>query len=721
MFDNKMRAGLALILVVALAGCGSCGVEDPNNDQEPDAQIVDDADPTPDAGEPDATEEPDVAVEPDTDIDPPDTDRPDTDVPEPDAGPDADMGGMPDAEEHFDPVAICLEDCEYAGDRSDEVDCDYDGLSNAEEVAQLGTDTCDNDTDGDGLSDLGELQQGTDARMPDSDGDGLTDADELFFGYDPLKPDTLEDGILDGDRWIVRACDNPQSEQVDYHVNSPGDWQVALPPAISNYTELTISTATPQSKLAAAVFDDTANEVTAFILSTTPAANDQFGVDILRRYVPPSGGPVRSVGVLEQSSNGGDFDTHDFHTAAIGRYLLRSSTPKSARQIRDQLLFAISPFAAHEVTGLPNSSGATYTQFRIFVSATLRKSAINGNRVITTVAVAPATKFESREKVQFRMDDLTNTTNVSSAADLNETSCSQFRATEGTPAADFYWVLDQSGSMNDEFTTMKNVANQFFAELQNTPLDYRLGVVSMDKDIHGRVRGSAGWHTDQPTFLREIDEYVIDCTGCGPSAGGSEWGLKVAQEGIEWMIGSSAPQNVRIRPDAQIITIFMSDEEAQTFQGTDLNTPPGQALMNDFKTFFQAHTVAFAIVDSLSGSNCRAEGEAYKQIALATGGTYASLCDSDMSETIEDIIFAAAGAASNYRVAHTPISSTLRVFKNGDWVPRSRVNGFDYFAERNSIAFFGTYRPEPTDPNIPGHYGDDVAITYQTFIDTTKD
>ena len=715
MLTKSLRYGLAIAVMVNLAGCASCGPEEtPDDDSGPIIIDTDD-------GQPDMGPEPDAEPPNDTDVPPPDMDTP----PDPDAGdtdpivPDMppDMPEPPEMD-NFDAVQICLADCNYAGDRADEVDCDYDGLSNVEETT-LGTDSCDNDSDGDKLSDLRELQEGTDPLVPDSDGDGLVDADELFFGFDPNNPDTLGDGQLDGDRWIVTACDNPQSEQVDYYLSAEGDWQIALPPAFSNYAELTISTATPQNRKAAAVFDDTANEVTAFILSGTPTPQQQAGSDILRTYVPPSGGPLRTVGTLQQSNNGGDFNTHDFHSAAIGRYLLTTSTPRSARQVRDQLLLALAGLAASDVTGLPNSSGATYTDFRIFISATFRESQIQGNRTITTVAVAPAEKFDSREKVQFRMDDLTNTTNVSSAGDIHTTNCAQFRAGEGNPAADFYWVLDQSGSMSDDFNRMKAVATQFFAELQNTALDYRLGVVNMDRNIQGRVRVPPGWHTDQATFISEIDDYVINCSGCGSTAGYAEWGLWAGQQGIQWMRSSTTPITTRIRPDAQLITIFMSDEEAQSIQDDPLSTTTGQTILNDFITFYQNNSIVFSIVDS-PGFSCDAEGEAYKQVALATGGSYASLCDADISETIEDIIFAATGLASNYRVNDTPISSTLRVFKNGEWVPRSRVNGFDYFAQSNAIAFFGTYRPEPADPTM-GRYGDDIAVSYQTFIDTTKD
>lgn len=716
MLKSRFRHAFCFLITATVVACGSDDNPDDGKD-DPIVIIDDDMDqPEPDAdldmGGGDVTTDPDLG-EPDLG---------ELDLSAPDSGDGDDVGGddVDNTQPEFDPLHACLEDCNYDGPYADEVDCDYDGLSNTEERT-LGTDTCDNDSDGDKLSDLRELQEGTDPLVSDSDGDGLNDADELFFGFDPNNPDTLNDGLLDGDRWIVTACESPQSEQVDYYLSAEGDWQVALPPAFSNYTELTISTATAQSKLAAAVFDDTANEVTAFILSNKPTLSQLAATDVLRTYVPTSGGPLRSIGSLEQSSNGGDFVTHDFNTAAIGRYLVKTSTPKSARQVRDDLLFAIAPFTPADVSGLPNSAGATYTDFRIFISATLRESQIQGNRVVTTVAIAPAEKFETREKVQFRMDDLTNTTGVTSAGDIHQVGCAQFRAGEGNPQADFYWVLDQSGSMIDDFQRMKDVANQFFGELQNTSLDYRLGVVNMDRDIKGRLRVPPGWHTDQATFINEIDTYVEDCQGCGSTAGYAEWGLLVGQEGIQWMRSSSAPENLRIRPDAQLITVFMSDEETQSIQNDRLTTPTGQQILEDFKLFYQNNTIAFAIADDPGYSGgCTPQGEAYKQVALATGGSFASLCDADISETIEDIIFAATGLASNYRVNETPISSTLRVFKNGEWVPRSRTNGFDYFAQSNSIAFFGTYRPEPADPT-EGRYGDDIAVHYQTFIDTTKD
>ena len=158
----------------------------------------------------------------------------------------------------------------------------------------------------------------------------------------------------------------------------------------------------------------------------------------------------------------------------------------------------------------------------------------------------------------------------------------------------------------------------------------------------------------------------------------------------------------KIRPNAQLATIFMSDEDDQSVKNEDdpdgTTYPNEQAAINAYKAFFANNPLAFSIVSP--GSPCGEDALAYREIALASGGAVASLCASDLQGTINQIIDIVAGRASTFRLPNTPISSTLRVYQSDEtfiqelWVPRSRVDGFDYFPQSNSIAFFGTYRPE---------------------------
>lgn len=700
---------LGAIALIAALGVTGCSDDAQNNDTGPidrsDADVTtpEDGGDTSDAGDVDTPDDADI----DADVD---ATSPDADAsPTPDVTPDVDDGG---------------DDAGDADECTGDADCDYDGLTDCEEQ-ELGTAVCDPDTDGDNLNDLDELLQGTDPLVADTDGDGVEDGTEVDLGLDPTKQQSFADGQDDGQRWVVRACESPEGEPVNFYRSNNvlidpsssvqlnvGNWKVALPPSFNNYSELTVSGLSVNNghlddRQAAAVYDDPTNEVAGFMMSYTPPSSERDPLDVLEGHHDA----IEAAGSIDQEFNGGSFNTHDFREAAIGRYLIRASTTRTYKQVRDALLFDMAPFGPSDVSGLPAPSGASYHEFRIFVSAIFREYRDGTKQVLTSVAVAPAEKYDAREKVQFRMDDLTNTTNIAEAVDGHQARCNIEEPKENSKA-DFYWMLDQSGSMSDDYNRVQSVANQFYNELNNTALDYRLGVGNMDESTQGKLR-SAGWHRDLNTFLAEISA-IINWTGNGFE----EYGLKNAEAGIKYMLGISGnpPQNQKIRPDATLITIFISDEEAQSIQDNSLSGSTGQQMLANWINFFRQHTVAFSIVGD--GNGCgSSDGEAYRQVAQGTGGSFTSLCAADISETIEDIIYAATGY-TGYVMPSTPISSSLRVYINGQWVPRSRDNGFDYFAQTNSIAFFGSYRPEIAQGNEPP---DNIAISYETWQDRSKD
>lgn len=102
------------------------------------------------------------------------------------------------------------------------LDCDKDGLTDEEE-RRIGTDPCNPDTDGDGLSDFDEVRRyGTDPLKADTDADGLNDRVEIMeTGTDPRIPDTDQDGLLDGDE-VTRHTD-PKKPDTDGDGLSDGD------------------------------------------------------------------------------------------------------------------------------------------------------------------------------------------------------------------------------------------------------------------------------------------------------------------------------------------------------------------------------------------------------------------------------------------------------------------------------------------------------------------
>ena len=109
-------------------------------------------------------------------------------------------------------------------------DSDGDGLTDVWEI-ENGTDPLNPDTDGDGLPDGWEVANGLDPLDPDGDNgaagdpdeDGLTNAEEFALGTDPQNPDTDGDGLSDGEE--VGLGTDPLVEDTDGD-GLPDGWEV---------------------------------------------------------------------------------------------------------------------------------------------------------------------------------------------------------------------------------------------------------------------------------------------------------------------------------------------------------------------------------------------------------------------------------------------------------------------------------------------------------------
>ncbi|MFW5966599.1 MAG: hypothetical protein ACOCV2_03725 [Persicimonas sp.] len=724
-----MKTQLTIILLAVTVGFYGCADDDGNNNPSDDAGGVTDG--GGDGGGFDAGDGGEDADGPDSgELDGGGDDADQPDGGEGDAGLDADD----DVGEDTGP-----EGCQPG----DTQDSDGDGLYDCEEE-QLCTDPHKADTDEDGLSDRQEFNARTDPCDPDSDGDGVEDGKEVELGLDPNKTETFDDGVEDGERWIVYACENPQSEPLVYSDNLEANWTLALPSTFdNNRVDLELPDADTTNRWAGTVYENPTVEVSGFLFSDVPDSSSTPS-DLMDHY---EGILESEVDDFERTTfNPREFVTHDYQKAQSLEFLVTTDSQMTPNQVREELLFAMAPFDESDVdNNLPTAGGSDYDSFRIALTVTRREYNQDhggGVQSLVSMAVAPAEKVEENAEIGYRMDDLTNTTNVATNSASDQARCDVFLP-EKQSMADFYWVLDQSGSMTSDYGVVRNVAAEFFQELSNTAIDYRLGVTTMDEEHNGRLLGTdgpgienrpnswddrisnPGWHSTQADFDEHV-KWVEDCSGADSSIssqcdGGQEWGLLTAQEGIEYMKGSDGSNpgaDERIRDDAALITIWMSDEEAQTFTTSGIDSATAQQKLNNFADFFERHTTAFAIVHE--GTTCGyQQSEAYPIIAEETGGTAALLCATDdqgnpaHGETIEKII-AEATRETAQDLPETPISSSLRVVVAEQWVPRNDTNGFQYFSDGNAVAFFGQYRPD-----IPEEGSNDpvdhISITYETF------
>lgn len=391
---------------------------------------------------------------------------------------DTDADGLPDGFE--DRNLNCMTDQDETQPTAP--DTDSDGLDDGTEYRDE-LDPLKRDTDEDGLPDGIEAASCTDPKLADTDDDGLSDgaedpngdgvigtcpadaySDSCAMGEsNPCSPDTDGDGIPDSQEVSLLGCrqefldDLPMLNLV---TNMTGDYQLSIDP------EATAAEVTGQAQGAASVFDHSAQGYSGFVISLPTAQN--VPTRALRdNVVNQIQGSLFSARV---EANGRQVQTHDNHDA-LAQIKIDLGTNASPGALRDQLLRALA------------GNSATHTQTETYAQTTSGALAIAGlvnrnSHYVVTVAIVDRQAYEALDrKTGWLVDDVTSSMSVADSTNELEPACVDLQA-DDKPKVDYLWVIDGSGSMQEENARVKQFANEFVGILDQRNIDYRLGVTS---------------------------------------------------------------------------------------------------------------------------------------------------------------------------------------------------------------------------------------------------
>lgn len=665
---------------------------------------------------------------------------------------DTDGDGVPDGEEDANRNGR-IDPGETDPTRSD---TDGDGLDDGEELA-LGTDPLSRDTDCDGLSDGEEVNLGTDPKNPDTDGDGLLDGTELgktqspepscaaFFvpdldpssTTDPLEADTDGDGLIDGMEdanhngrvdsgetdpnvsdalppSVIAACGSGNVAPFDLSALSEPDLLFATHPAFTEWSDLHVGGKTVGRTFYATGFPD---PIAGFVLVKPSAGTATQEEAAIRSSISGLSSPITQT-----------FTTWDGFDAVRGTYDLDAGGNDLQARL-NSIITALVPGA----TGLLPAGSATNGPYKLQLEVVVR----HPERAVVVGALIPESAYAGDNL--WRMDDLVNGSALAQFGDATRPACESY-ASSPWPKVDFLWVIDNSGSMQDDQLALRDAAEEMANQLQNATIDWRIATVTTDYDQYGpgglRI---TDFTTDVDTFQQNAQP--------GTNGSGTERGfmpVKCALQGgttSECRNGSNvayflpvAPNDPsKIRPDATLVVVFVSDEAEQS-----------SGSIEDWVDFFSdwdpyrpgQRAFVAGITRCETGTDCNnAQRRArYTDLIAAMEGIHGELPKGNelfkLPDIIRAILTSVIGATSPYELAHPPISTSIKVAIDpsrlvaeapghppcpADDVPRSRESGFDYDGASRRLTFYGNCRPES------GAHADALAVSYRYWVDRTDD
>jgi len=547
---------------------------------------------------------------------------------------------------------------------------------------------------------------------------------------DPDKKATYPGGLSDKD--LPTFICHPPGETgskglkpMKFKADSKGNWKVAIEVS-STYGPVTIAGAGAQE--AGASFDLAgANQAVAgFVISlVAPGADVVQVANTMINKVQALPGKAS----VTQLSSGTPRTSHDgFKTVVSTQLAIKMSSGKNPPAVRNALVSAL---LGKAVSALPPANFGPSTADHVLRFQTLLRK--DGRAIVMGAVGASAMAGDVSKDTGIHLDDLSNGTGLAKASDTDTVECDPF-ILKGNPVADIIWVVDESGSMNDNRTDVANNASDFFNRAVTSGLDLRMAVTGVNTNQNGKfcsVISTQSTHSGgADRFLLPSEQKIFEACVKNPPGyeGGSEYGLKNGRLAVENHLPRAANNPAKVRPNATLVIIHATDELPQSLKSSGLGISSTvcqlaagkQAAVDNFvkpdldlflgkgaKFGAQAKTIVH-MIGGVCKNSCNAQvGHGYNEVVKATGGITADVCQKNLGTTLQIIIDTITGASSTAKMEYVPISASLAVAVGKTQLNRSRTKGFDYAPTSNSLVFIG----------IPYPQGAQVVASYRRYKD----
>lgn len=307
------------------------------------------------------------------------------------------------------------------------------------------------------------------------------------------------------------------------------------------------------------------------------------------------------------------------------------------------------------------------------------------------------TEFASDENQTIQENQTDEATNQNVSVNESETSTNQFKIVtdeflqlEQSSKLDILWVIDNSGSMEDEQAALAFNFNNFINEFIRKDIDFNMAITTTDTSGNYGTRNSLTKRSIAKLRRKSLDnnkeKFLSDFANLiqvGTSGSGKERGLQAVDDFVQKY--KSHPRF--FREDAYFVTVIVTDEDDQSI-ATPLD------YVNSIKSKLHDPTKfkLYSIVNHSTTTNSQwyVPGHTrYLETTNLVGGKIADI-DQNFHVTLQNVGASIVRLSNSFALKHIPSDDRIKVFINEIEVQ----SGWVYDQDTRTISFQNNYVPQ---------------------------
>ncbi|MES2768265.1 MAG: hypothetical protein V4596_03890 [Bdellovibrionota bacterium] len=295
---------------------------------------------------------------------------------------------------------------------------------------------------------------------------------------------------------------------------------------------------------------------------------------------------------------------------------------------------------------------------------------------------------------------------------------------------DIMWMVDSSGSMAPYQNNLSDNFETFITDFVTKGYDYNIAVTATDAWKYTQ-NPSNSWNQ---SLVRYRDGDIYDgLTGpnnsgifminlltpnivnnfkknikVGINGDGDERGFQSLRESFG-ATSINGGYNFK-RSSAFLAVILVGDEEDSSRKSNGDAYSSTNEYKNAFVSYLDGYTGSTAgnrkynvsTITVMDINNCpghhagASQGNRFMSIATATAGILGSICDTNFSDSLEDIASRIVELSTRFKLSREPLPSSIVVKVNSVEIPQNATNGWVYIADSGShyVEFRGTATPQ---------------------------